>query len=97
MHSMVDAAPRTVRLSLAYTEHDVDAIAEKVGFPVTESDAAAILDHVNRELYSVARAGAVAAVDARIADLVRTVRDAHVAPRSAPSPDSPWPRQLSRC
>ena len=80
MLAMVEVPYREVRFRLASTEHDVDAIARRLGYPVTDDEAATILDHIDREITSIARSATARAVDARIADLVQMVRSAHMSP-----------------
>lgn len=95
MSRLVDAAPREVQVTISYSIHDVDSIARQAGFAVSDDEAIAILDHIDRETASVARSAGAAAIDARIAELVEVVRSAHLSPNRRASDGSTWPPRLS--
>lgn len=92
-----DDAPREVHFTFVCSRHDVDAVARHAGVTVSEDEAAAILDHIDREIDSVARLAAAAAVESRIAALVEVVRSAHPSPDTHSPQGVQWPRRLSMC
>ncbi len=97
MPTTVDAAQRELRLTVVCSRPGVDAIAKELGLAVSDDEAAAILEHIDREVDSVAQAAAAAATDARIAALVEIVRSAHAGPVRRNSECVRWPRRLSMC
>jgi hypothetical protein len=92
MPTSVDAAPREIRLTFAYCGNAVDAIARQAGFPMTDQEVAAILEHIDLEIDSVAQSAAAAAIAKRIHDLIEAARIARI-PRPA-SEREHWDRRF---